>query len=82
MFLGQEVHYYMMYIAYYTELNLQLHEKNGAFVAKITNTRQTNLFFTIFALAYAANFCYPAADTSQVISRLLMQAFNYKMQLT
>ena len=51
MFLGQEVHYYMMYIAYYTELNLQLHEKNGAFVAKITNTRQTNLFFTIFALA-------------------------------
>ena len=24
MFLGQEVHYYMVYIAYFTELNLQI----------------------------------------------------------
>ena len=35
-FLGQEVHYHMVYIAYHSELNLQISNsaKNFAFVAK------------------------------------------------
>ena len=39
LFLGQEVHYYMGYIAHYTVkfANLQLCAKNEAFVAKIAN---------------------------------------------
>ena len=47
-FLGQEVHYFMVYIAYYAELNLQI--CNYAFVAKIVNTRLTKIM-AIFALA-------------------------------
>ena len=39
-FLGQEVHYYRVYIAYF---------KNDAFVAKIVNKRLTNIFMVIFA---------------------------------
>ena len=52
--LGQEVHYYMVYIAYFTELNSQKFEitrKNDAFVAKIVNTRLTKGFMAIFAPA-------------------------------
>ena len=51
MFLGQEVHYYMVYIAYCTELilQLQLSAKNKAFDAKIVNTRLTKIFMAIFA---------------------------------
>ena len=52
MFLGQEVHYYMVYIAYFTELNLQIcdhAEKNNAFDAKIVNTLLTKIFIAIFA---------------------------------
>ena len=45
--LWQEVHYYMVYIAYYTDLNLQI--CNYAFVAKIVNTRLTKVFMAIFA---------------------------------
>ena len=45
--LWQEVHYYMVYIAYYTELNLQICD--DAFVAKIVNTRLTKVFMAIFA---------------------------------
>ena len=48
MFPGQEVHYYMVYIAYYTELNLQICD--DAFVAKIVNTRLTKNMAS-FALA-------------------------------
>ena len=50
-FLGQEVHYYMVYIAYFTELNLQIAitRKNDAFVAKNVNTRLTKIFMAIFA---------------------------------
>ena len=51
MFLVQEVHYYIVYIAYYTELNLQICDgvQNDAFVAKIVNTRLTKIFMAIFA---------------------------------
>ena len=44
--LGQEVHYYMVYFAYFTELNLQIcdYSQNDTFVAKIVNTRLTKIF--------------------------------------
>ena len=53
MLLGQEVHYYMVYIAYFTELNskIEITRKNDAFVAKIVNTRLTKDFMAIFAPA-------------------------------
>ena len=52
MLLGQEVHYYMVYIAYFTELNLQIcdYAQNDAFVAKKVNTCLTKVFIAIFAL--------------------------------
>ena len=51
MFLGQEMHYYIVCIAYYAELNLQIAitRKYGAFVAKKVNTRLTKVFMAIFA---------------------------------
>ena len=53
MVLGQEVHYYMVYIAYFTELNskFEITRKNDTFVAKIVNTRLTKGFMAIFAPA-------------------------------
>ena len=61
MFLGEEVHYYMVYIAYYTELNLQIcnYAQKDAFVAKIVNMRLTKTFMVIFALAERP----PTSDT-------------------
>ena len=52
-FLGQEVHYYMVYMAYFTELNLKIwdYAQNDAFVAKIVITRLTKGFMAIFAPA-------------------------------
>ena len=49
----QEVHYYMVYIAYYTELNLEIfnYAQNNAIVAKIVNTRLMKIRMAIFALA-------------------------------
>ena len=43
----------MVYIAYYTELNLQIcnYAQKDAFVAKIVNMRLTKTFMVIFALA-------------------------------
>ena len=51
MFLGQEVHYYMVCIAYFTELILQIcdYAQKDAFDAKIVNTRLTKIFIAIFA---------------------------------
>ena len=51
--LGQEVHYNMVYIAYFTELNrkFEIMRKNDALVAKIVNTRLTKGFMSIFAPA-------------------------------
>ena len=43
-FLGQEVHYYMVYIAYFTVLILQICD-----YAEIVNTRLTKIFIAIFA---------------------------------
>ena len=50
-FLGQEVHYYMVYIAYFTELIWQIcdYAQKRAFDAKIVNTRLTKIFIAIFA---------------------------------
>ena len=51
MFLGQEVHYYIVHIAYYTKLNLQIcdYAQNDTFVAKIVNARLTKICMAIFA---------------------------------
>ena len=45
-----EVHYYMVYIAYFTELDLQIcdYAQNDAFVAKIENMRLTPFFTALF----------------------------------
>ena len=50
-FLGQEVLYYMVYIAYFTELILQvaITRKNDTFGAKIVNTRWTKIVMASFA---------------------------------
>ena len=50
-FLEQEVHYYTVYIAYYTELILQFSKKNDAIVGKIVFTRLTKKLIAIFAPA-------------------------------
>ena len=47
-FPGQEMHYYMVNIAYYTEFAIM--RKNDAFVARIANTRPTKIFVGFFAL--------------------------------
>ena len=51
MFLGQEVHYYMVYIAYFTEQNLQIcyYAQKQHIRCKIINTRLTKIFMAIFA---------------------------------
>ena len=59
-FLGQEVHYYIVYIAYYTELNLQI--CNYAFVAKIVSK---NFFGHFCPCRKAANFCHPGPKSSE-----------------
>ena len=66
--LGQEVHYYMVYIAYFTELNskFEITRKNDAFVAKIVNTRLTKGFMAIFAPAESL----PSPATLCIIGRL------------
>ena len=52
-FLRQEVKYYMVYIAYYTELNLQIcnYAKKQRICRKIVNTRLPKICMAIFALA-------------------------------
>ena len=49
-FLGQEVHYDMVHIAYYTELNLKICNYTQK-RRKIANARLTKTFVAIFALA-------------------------------
>ena len=51
MFLGQEVHNYIVYIAYFTELNLHICDylHKNAFVVVIVNTHLTKIFMAIFA---------------------------------
>ena len=46
-----QVHYYMVYIAHFTELILQIcdYAQNDAFDAKIVNMRLTKIFIAIFA---------------------------------
>ena len=53
MFLGQEMHYYMVYILHIV-LNFiykfAITRKNDAFVAKIATTRRTKFFMAILVL--------------------------------
>ena len=51
MFFGQEVHYYMVYIAYFTELKLQIcyYAQKRRICREIVNTRLTKIFMAIFA---------------------------------
>ena len=52
-FLGKELHYYKVFIAYCSELKWQIcnYGQNSAFVAKIANTRLTKILIAFFALA-------------------------------
>ena len=53
-FLGQEVHYYMVYIAYFTELMLQISDyaqKRRSCRKNSNSNSMTNMFKAIFALA-------------------------------
>ena len=52
MFLGKEVHYYMVYIAYYTVLNLQI----------CINVLDKNPYGHFGPRQKAANFCHPASE--------------------
>ena len=45
----KEVHYYMVYIAYFTELNLQNYVQKRRICRKIVNTCLTTIFMAIFA---------------------------------
>ena len=49
---GQKLHCYIVNIAFCTELNVQIcnYGQNGAFVAKIANTRLTKIFIAFFAV--------------------------------
>ena len=49
--LGQEVHYYMVYIAYYTELDLQIcnYGQKRCIRREKVNTRLRKVFMAIFA---------------------------------
>ena len=51
-FLGQEVHYYIVHIAYYTELYLQIcnYLQKRRICREIANTRLTKVFVASFAL--------------------------------
>ena len=51
MFLGQEVHYYVVYITYFTELNLQIcdYAQKRRISREIVNTRLTKIFMATFA---------------------------------
>ena len=73
MFLGHEVHYYMVYIAYYTELNCKNYIcKNDAFVAKIANMHLTETFVAIFAFAERL----PTSATLELDKFLELQPFQ------
>ena len=51
MLFGQEMHYYMVYIAHFTELILKIcdYAENDAFDPKIVNMRLTKIVIAIFA---------------------------------
>ena len=62
MVLGQEVHYYMVYIAYFTELNLQICEyaQKRRICRKNSKYALPNNFYGHFCpRRKAANFCQP-----------------------
>ena len=62
MFLGQKVHYYMIYIAYYTELNLQIcnyAQKRCIFSENSKYAPDENIYSYFCLRRKAANFCHP-----------------------
>ena len=70
-FLGQEVHYYMVYIAYFTELKLQIcdYSQKRRICREIVNTRLTKIFMAIFApderLPSSATLLHPTLFSNQ-----------------
>ena len=74
MFLGQEVHYYMVYIAYFTELNLQFCDYAQKLCIFCENCKYAfdENFHVHFCLGRkAANFCHPARRTEEEAKRLV-----------
>ena len=78
--LGQEVHYYMVYIAYYTELDLQICD----YALKLRICRGNSKYYALdenfpgrFCLRRkAANFCHPDSDFGPPIPRGSLQSLQ------
>ena len=64
MFLGQEVHYYMVYIAYFTELNLQICDY--AQKRRICRENCKNALDEIFMAIFAPDERLPSSATLSV----------------
>ena len=66
-FLGQEVHYYMVYIAYFTELILQIcdyAQKRRIWRENCKYALDENLHCHFCSRRMAAKFCHPAVPSS------------------
>ena len=65
-FLGQEVHYYIVYIAYFTELKLQMcdyAQKRHICREKCKYALDENFYGHFCPRRKVAKFCHPASDT-------------------
>ena len=82
MLLGQEVHYYMVYIAYFTELNLQIcdyAQKRCICRENCKYAFDENFYGHFCPRRKAANFCHPGLD--QFLDPLTVIIIHFK-QLT
>ena len=73
-FLGQEVHYYIVYIAYFTKLNLQIcdyAQKRRICREKRKYVLDENFQGHFCLRRKAANFCHPARRTEKEAKRLV-----------
>ena len=71
---GQEVHYYMVYFAYFTELKMQNcdYVQKRRICCKKVNTRLTKIFMAIFALAERV----PTSATLLLLTSLAREYLN------
>ena len=83
-FLGQEVHYYMVYIAYFTELNLQICnnvQKRGICRKNCKHALDENFHCQFCSRRKASKFCHPASaiycmpSSSIIFSKIFSKVF-------
>ena len=70
MFLGQGVHHYMVYIAYYTELNLKIcsyMQKRRICREKSKYALDENFYGHFCLRRKAANFCHPILTAGALV---------------